>query len=266
MSNTALVPLGYGRVFRHRRTGEVVVDTDTLRRRGFGDDAADFGDDDDFEGDDDFGNYDDDFEGDDDDFEGDDDFGDEDDDDFEGDDDFGDEDDDFEGDDEDDFGARRRRRRRRRRPRGLRRRRKRGRSRRRKPTRRRKPARRPSRPRKRSSSVKWGKTVVSGSDTLAGAGQASIQIRLQHKFKAEDVTFEGSAAGSLVNTIFFGDKLVFQSSAGVPVSVFASTGFLRKLVSGHEMLAGLDVNITGTLAGAGTLQATLVGLKPVMAC
>ena len=252
MSKNALVPLGYGRVFRHRRTGEVVVDTDTLRRRGFGDDVADFGDDDDFEGDDDFGD-------DDDDFEGDDDFGDDDDDDF------GDDDDDFEGDDEDDFGARRRRRRRRRRrPRGLRRR-SRGR-RRRKPTRRRKPSRRPSRPRKRSSGVKWGKTVVSGSDTLAGAGQASIQIRLQHKFKAEDVTFEGSAAGSLVNTIFFGDKLVFQSSAGVPVSVFASTGFLRKLVAGHEMLAGLDVNITGTLAGAGTLQATLVGLKPVMAC
>jgi hypothetical protein len=114
--------------------------------------------------------------------------------------------------------------------------------------------------------VKWGKTVVSGSDTLAAAGQASIQIRLQHKFKAEDVTFEGSAAGALVNTIFFGDKLVFQSSAGVPVSVFASTGFLRKLVDGHDLLAGLDINITGTLAGAGTLQATVVGLKPVMAC
>lgn len=114
--------------------------------------------------------------------------------------------------------------------------------------------------------MKWGKTVVSGSDTLAGAGQASIQIRLQHKFKAEDVTFEGSAAGSLVNTIFFGDKLVFQSAAGVPVTVFASTGFLRKLVAGHELLAGLDINVTGTLAGAGTLQATVVGLKPVMAC
>ena len=27
MSNNALVPLGYGRVFRHRRSGEIVVDT-----------------------------------------------------------------------------------------------------------------------------------------------------------------------------------------------------------------------------------------------
>ena len=241
MSNTALVPLGYGRVFRHRRSGEIVVDTDTLRRGGFGDDWDDFGDDDDdFEGDDD------DFEGDDDDFEGDDD-------DFEG-------DDDIEGDEDDDFGARRRRRRRRK-P-GGRAPRTRGRG----PARRKAPSRR-SRPKsKRSAAVKWGKTVVSGSDTLAGAGQASIQIRLQHKFKAEDVTFEGSAAGSLVNTIFFGDKLVFQSAAGVPVTVFASTGFLRKLVAGHELLAGLDINVTGTLAGAGTLQATVVGLKPVMAC
>ncbi len=114
--------------------------------------------------------------------------------------------------------------------------------------------------------MKWGKTVISGSDTLGGAGQASVQIRLQHAFKAEDVTFEGSASGALVNTIFFGDKLVFQSSSGVPTSVFASTGFLRKLVSGHELQAGLDVNITGTLGGAGTLQATVVGLKPVAAC
>ncbi|MBC8422770.1 hypothetical protein H8E07_01485 [bacterium] len=246
MTKNALVPLGYGRVFRHRRSGEIVVDTDTLRRRGFGDDVEDFGDyDDDFKGDDD------DFEGDDDDFEGDDD-------DFEGD------DDDFEGDEDDDFGARRRRRRRRRPgrrgPRSRTRGRGRGRGRRKAPSRR-------SRPKpKRSAAVKWGKTVVSGSDTLAGAGQASIQIRLQHKFKAEDVTFEGSAAGSLVNTIFFGDKLVFQSAAGVPVTVFASTGFLRKLVAGHELLAGLDINVTGTLAGAGTLQATVVGLKPVMAC
>ena len=233
MSNTALVPLGYGRVFRHRRSGEIVVDTDTLRRGGFGDDTADFGD------------YDDDFEGDDDDFEGDDD-------DFEG-------DDDIEGDEDDDFGARRRRRRRRK-P-GGRAPRTRGRG----PARRKAPSRR-SRPKsKRSATVKWGKTVVSGSDTLAGAGQGSIQIRLQHDFKAEDVTFEGSAAGSLVNTIFFGDKLVFQSNNGVPVTVFASTGFLRKLVSGHQLRAGLDINVTGTLAGAGTLQATVVGLKPVMA-
>ncbi len=242
MSTNELVPLGYGRVFRHRRSGEVIVDTDTLRRRGFAGDVADFGDDEDFEGDDDFGDYDEDFEGDDDD-------------DFEG-------DDDFDGDEDDDeFGRRRRRRRRRRRgPRGRRRgRRRRG--------RRRGGRKRPSRrPKRKSAAVKWGKTVVSGSDTLAAAGQASIQIRLQHKFKAEDVTFEGSAAGALVNTIFFGDKLVFQSAAGVPVTVFASTGFLRKLVAGHELLAGLDINVTGTLAGAGTLQATVVGLKPVMAC
>ena len=109
----------------------------------------------------------------------------------------------------------------------------------------------------------WGKTVISGNDTLTAAGQAAIQIRLQHPFKAEDVTFEGSATGALVNTIFFGDKLVFQSSDGVPVTVFSASGFLRKLVAGHQIGAGLDVNITGTLGGAGTLQATLTGLKPV---
>ena len=51
--------LGYARVYRHGRTGELVVDTDSLRRGG-GASTAGFGDDD-FDGDDDdFGDEDDD--------------------------------------------------------------------------------------------------------------------------------------------------------------------------------------------------------------
>ena len=69
--------LGVGRIMRDRRTGAIVVDTDTIRRGGFagedfGDDEDDWEDDDTTEedfGDDDFG---DDLEGD---FEGDDDLG-----------------------------------------------------------------------------------------------------------------------------------------------------------------------------------------------
>ena len=75
---TRLTALGYARVFRHPRTGELAVDTDSLRRGGGGFSGVDFGEDyDDFEGDDDYDD-DDDFEGDDfgDDYEfdGDDDF------------------------------------------------------------------------------------------------------------------------------------------------------------------------------------------------
>ena len=53
-----LTPLGHARVYRHPSTGELVVDTDSLRRSGFAGEFGydDFGDeDDDFEGDDDFG-------------------------------------------------------------------------------------------------------------------------------------------------------------------------------------------------------------------
>ncbi len=243
-----LTPLGHARVYRHPATGELVVDTDSLRRSGF---AGEFGYDDGIEGDD----YDD-FEGDD--------FGDEDDD-FEGDyDDFGDEDDDdFEGldfgeDDEDDeFGRRRRRRRRRRRSRrgrGAR-----GRRRGRTGGRR----RRPTTPKPKESGMTWGMTAVGGTDTLDAAGSASVKIRLQHDFRAQDITFTGSAAGAKVTSIFFGDRVVWSNSDGIDVSVFASNSFLRGLLKGQSLKAGLDVTVNGSLAGAGDFAATLIGQKPV---
>ena len=225
--------LGYARVFRHPRTGSLVVDTDSLRRGGFA-------------GIDDFGE----------DVEGDDDFGD-DDDDFEGDDDFGD---DVEGEEAADFGARRRRPRKRRRlNRRLRRINKRedrvrsklddlggGR-----------------RGRKEKKNVHWGMTAVSGTDTLAAAGAAAVKIRLQHDFRAQDVTFTGSAAGAKVTSIFFGDRVVWSSSDGIDVSVFGSTSFLRGLLKGQSLRAGLDITVNGSLTGAGDFAVTIVGEKPV---
>ena len=242
-----LTSLGYARVFRHPRTGALAVDTDSLRRGGFA--GVDFGDDD-FDGDD---------FGDDDDFEGDDDFGD--DDDFEGDDDFGD-DDDFEGDDElegeADFGARGRRRRRRLNRRLGRLNRRRGRVRRKLGgTRKRKPAK--------ENNMNWGMTAVGGTDTLDAAGGASVKIRLQHDFRAQDVTFTGSAAGAKVSSIFFGDRVVWSNSDGIDVSVFSSSSFLRGLLKGQSLRAGLDITVNGTLTGAGDFAVTLIGEKPVTA-
>jgi len=213
--------LGYARVFRHPRTGELVVDTDSLRRGG-GFSGVDFGEDD-FDGDDD-------------------DFGD---DDLEGDDELG---------DDDDFGARGKRRRRR-------------------------LNRRLGRLNKRESRVRrklgkgrssggkkkvtWGMTAVGGTDTLAAAGAASIKVRLQHHFKATDITFTGSAAGAKVTSIFFGDRVVWSNSDGIDVSVFASTGFLRGLLKGQSLRAGLDITVNGSLTGAGDFAVTLIGQKPV---
>jgi len=220
-----LTPLGHARVYRHPSTGELVVDTDSLRRSGF---AGEFG------------------------YDEDDDFGEEDYDDFG-------EDDDFEGDDEDDdFGAggrRRARRQARRAQRGPRRTQRR--------ERRRSPAPAAAPVVKKPAAGPWGMTAVGGTDTLGGAGPASVKIRLQHDFRAQDITFTGSAGGAKVTSIFFGDRVVWSTSDGIDVSVFASNSFLRGLLKGQSLRAGLDITVNGSLGGAGDFAATLVGEKPV---
>ena len=271
----ALRPLGNARVFKDSSTGQLVVDKTTLRRRARqsgGDDEAG----DDFEGrrrrrrmaarrnnedteDDDMGrddwdDEDDDLDGDD---YGDDDLGDDDlgDDDL-GDDDLGDDDlgDDDLGDDEaaaDDLGdevAGPRRRRRRKARRTARR------------------SRRQSRrdTRQGRNKVKWGKTALAGeSNTPASSGDAiTITIRPQHWFKATDITFTGDTSAK-IDTIFFGEKPVWNNSSGVPVSVFSSTGMLRGLLSGQKIRPGLDIIIKGTAGSTTATTATLIGFKPM---
>jgi hypothetical protein len=248
--------LGYARVYRHSRTGELVVDTDSLRRpSGFS--GVDFGADYD-EDEDDYDNEDDDdFEDDDDEFDGD----------FEGDfdgdelgdiegDELGDELGDIEG---DDFGAegRRRRRRLRRRLGRLNRREARVRS------KIRRSRRKHGLPTRRKKRVKWGMTAVSATDTLEAAGAASVKIRLQHDFRAQDLTFTGSTAGAKVTSIFFGDRSVWSSSDGIDVTVFGSTSFLRGMLKGQSLKAGLDITVNGSMPAAGDFTATIVGTKPV---
>ena len=258
--------LGYARVFRHPRTGELVVDTDTLRRPGrfagvdfgadrYDDDDDDYDEDDDYD-DDDYEDYEGEFEGD---FDGDD-FGD----------DFGDFDGDFDGDiegdelgdfDGDDFGADGRRRRKR-----LRR--KLGRLNRREERVKRKirqSRRKHGLPvRRRKKKVHWGMTAVSGTQTTDLPGGTSVKIRLQHDFRAQDITFTGSAAGAKVTSIFFGDRSVWSSSEGIDVTVFGSTSFLRGLLKGQSLKAGLDITVNGTMTTGGAFAVTLVGSKPVM--
>ena len=242
--------LGYARVFRDPSTGDLVVDTDSLRRPSlsgidFGEDidGDDFGDD--LEGDDfgdDFGDDDDDEDDDEDGYDGE----------FDGD--FGD---DLEGDLDlsgDDFGASGKRRRRRLKK-------KLARLNRREAAVKNKLASR--RRRKGKKTVHWGMTAISGTDTLAAAGSAAVKIRLQHNFRAQDITFTGSAAGAKVTSIFFGDRVVWSSSDGIDVTVFSSTSFLRGLLKGQSLKAGLDITVNGSLTGAGDFAVTLVGKKPV---
>lgn len=226
--------LGVGRIMRDRRTGAIVVDTDTIRRGGFA--GEDFGDDWD----------DDDDDTDEDDF-GDDDVGDDLEGDFEGEDDVGE-------DDVGEFGGPRRKRRR------LKKRL--GRLNRRESNVREKLADIAPRRRK-EKRMSWGMTAVSGTQNLGAAGSAAVKIRLQHDFRAQDITFTGSAAGAKVTSIFFGDRVVWSSSDGIDVSVFGSTSFLRGLLKGQSLRAGLDITVNGSLTGAGDFAVTLVGSKPV---
>ena len=239
--------LGYARVFRDPSTGELVVDTDSLRRPSLS--GVDFGEDDigDDIGDDELGDDDDEDDDDEDDdpdgYDGE----------FDGD--FGD---DLEGDDlsgDDDFGADGKKRRRRLKK-------KLARLNRREAAVKKKLASRRHR-RKGKKTVHWGMTAISGTDTLAAAGAASVKIRLQHNFRAQDITFTGSAAGAKVTSIFFGDRVVWSSSDGIDVTVFSSTSFLRGLLKGQSLKAGLDITVNGSLTGAGDFAVTLVGQKPV---
>jgi len=109
----------------------------------------------------------------------------------------------------------------------------------------------------------WGMTAVSGTQNLGAAGSAAVKIRLQHDFRAQDITFTGSAAGAKVTSIFFGDRSVWSSSDGIDVTVFGSTSFLRGLLKGQSIRAGLDITVNGTLTGSGDFAVTIIGSKPV---
>lgn len=240
----AMRTLGYGKVFQDER-GNLIVDRTTIKRGTR------------VSGEDDVGGFrprrrrrHDDFDEDD---LGDEDIGDEDSDDF-GDEDVGDDDlgeDDLGEDDLGDEIAGRRGKRRR--------------SRRRSRRASRKENRQERRESRKEGDVKWGKTALAGeSNTPDDVGdQITITIRPQHWFKASDITFTGDSAAK-IDTIFFGERPVWNNSSGVPVSVFSSTGMLRGLLAGQKIRPGLDIVIKGTAGTASTTTtATVIGYKPL---
>jgi hypothetical protein len=67
-----------------------------------------------------------------------------------------------------------------------------------------------------------------------------------------------------VDTIFFGDRPIWNNSVGTPVAVFAATGMLRGILNGQKIRPGLDIIIKGTGGTANTkTTATLIGYKPL---
>jgi hypothetical protein len=90
----------------------------------------------------------------------------------------------------------------------------------------------------------------------------SVKIRLQHDFRAQDITFTGSAAGAKVTSIFFGDRVVWSSSDGIDVAVFGSTSFLRGLLKGQSIRAGLDITVNGSSPALATSRSPSSAASP----
>jgi len=107
---------------------------------------------------------------------------------------------------------------------------------------------------------------LDGTNTTNAAGDVEVTIRPQHDFHADDVTFNGSTAGTRVKSIWFGDRNIFSSVAGIDVSVFAANNTMRGLLKGSFIRGGLDIRLTFALTGAGTASVTFTGKRPLSSC
>ena len=131
------------------------------------------------------------------------------------------------------------------------------------------------RPMPRRSQMVVQKTILTGrltgTSATVAAGQQTITIRPQFDFVAEDVTFDGSTAAKAggawtILAIRFGDRIIFNNTTGIPITTFAVASFIRGLVKGAAIAAGLDIQINANLSlatatTASTFQATFIGLK-----
>lgn len=135
---------------------------------------------------------------------------------------------------------------------------KRGRGRRR-PARRRAPSKRRAAPAKAKAVVQ--KTILTGFVALDNAAGA-ITIRPQFDFVAEDLTLVAvTAAAWTLTAVQFGDRIVFSNPTGVPIAVFAVGGFMRGLVKGAAIAAGLDIQLSVVTTTTETITAVFTGLK-----
>lgn len=124
------------------------------------------------------------------------------------------------------------------------------------------------RPRNASRPQVVQKTLLVGeSDTDPGAS-FTLTIRPQFDFVAEDLTLTSAQAnnpsGFGIQAIEFGDRIIFNNANSVPLAVFGTASFVRGLVKGAAIAAGLDISVTGTCANStasSQLTAVFTGLK-----
>lgn len=91
------------------------------------------------------------------------------------------------------------------------------------------------------------KTVLVGVSDPTRDGHVRCQIRPQQDFTAHDVTFIGSAPGTLIHSIRFDDDFAWKHEIGVAATVFDPESFLRGLVKGCKVRGGLDIVVKATV-------------------
>ncbi len=121
-------------------------------------------------------------------------------------------------------------------------------------------------PRKASQVVQ--KTLLVGESGANPGASFTLTIRPQFDFVAEDLTLTSRQANNPSNfgiqAIEFGDRIIFNNAQSVPLAVFGTASFVRGLVKGAAIAAGLDISLTGTAANSTTssqLTAVFTGLK-----
>lgn len=113
------------------------------------------------------------------------------------------------------------------------------------------------------------KTLLVGESLRNPGANFTLTIRPQFDFVAEDLTLTAAdgaanAAGFGIQAIEFGDRIIFNNANSVPLAVFGTGSFVRGLVKGAAIAAGLDISLSGTSnASTTTAQLTCVftGLK-----
>ena len=113
------------------------------------------------------------------------------------------------------------------------------------------------------------KTLLVASSALNPGANFTLTIRPQFDFVAEDLTLTAAdgaanAAGFGIQAIEFGDRIIFNNAQSVPLAVFGTGSFVRGLVKGAAIAAGLDISLSGTATGGTTtsqLTAVFTGLK-----
>lgn len=109
-------------------------------------------------------------------------------------------------------------------------------------------------------------TAENAQYTLTAAGTFPATVVPQYDFHLKDIVFD-APSGTTVSEIKAGDRVLWSSSAGIPMSIFGTTSFKQHVLAGGKIKAGLTLRVTFTAtATSGTVNCVFIGEKPAGSC